>query len=594
MFTLDIKEFEFKKEAIHLLKDNLFVKSLWPVLYILTDDKRVYVGETTNAFNRMNQHLESPNKKGLKNIHLITSNIFNKSATLDIESKLISYMIADSKYKVINANAGVANHNYYQKYDLYKEVFDEIWNKLKVLKIVLKDKKTIENDNVFKYSPYKALSIEQKANILDILNAILKKNYSNIVINGGAGTGKSILAIYIMKLLKSDFSDIDESDYDSYDKKFINLTRKIQKEEPNIKLGLVIPMSSFRTTLKKVFKSIEGLSQEMVISPNDVSKQKYDLLIVDEAHRLKKRKNLTNYKAFDDACALLGLDKETTNELEWVKMQSQTLVLFYDKNQSIKPSDIDKNKFDFLFQSKKTKSLELKTQFRVKGGEDYISFVHDLLNCRLKKNSKVNFQEYDIKLFENISELISSIKEKEEEFGLSRLIAGFSWEWVSKKNPSLYDIDINGVKLKWNSTAVDWINDENKKFEVGCIHTTQGYDLNYAGIIFGNEISYDKKLNKIIIKKENYFDRNGKNSISDPEKLKEYIINIYSTMMFRGIKGTYIYACDKDLNEYLSAYIKKYYKSNTESYLPNTPKIYPNFKEINNQMILADSNKKKE
>ena len=90
--------------------------------------------------------------------------------------------------------------------------------------------------------------------------------------------------------------------------------------------------------------------------------------------------------------------------------------------------------------------------------------------------------------------------------------------------------------------------------EVGCIHTTQGYDLNYAGIILGNEISYDDEKNEIVILKENYKDPTGRQTNS-ADQLKTYIINIYKTMMLRGIKGTYLYACDPKLRDYLSKFI---------------------------------------
>lgn len=127
--------------------------------------------------------------------------------------------------------------------------------------------------------------------------------------------------------------------------------------------------------------------------------------------------------------------------------------------------------------------------------------------------------------------MIGQIKQREEEGGLSRLIAGYSWEWISSKNKDAYDIEIGDVKLKWNGTSNDWINSDGAVNEVGCIHTTQGYDLNYSGIIFGNEISYDKDKNEIVIYSENYFDKNGKQSIKDPEELKAFIINIYKTIL---------------------------------------------------------------
>ena len=139
---------------------------------------------------------------------------------------------------------------------------------------------------------------------------------------------------------------------------------------------------------------------------------------------------------------------------------------------------------------------------------------------------------------------------------MSRILAGYSWKWISKGSENKFDIVIGDVKLKWNSVSDDWINTENSVNEVGCIHTTQGYDLNYTGIIFGNEISYDKLKNEIIIQKDNYHDKTGKNSISDPNDLKTFIVNIYKTMMLRGIKGTYIYACNKELQDYFKSLIK--------------------------------------
>ena len=135
------------------------------------------------------------------------------------------------------------------------------------------------------------------------------------------------------------------------------------------------------------------------------------------------------------------------------------------------------------------------------------------------------------------------------------MIAGYSWPWVSNKERGKFDIEIENIKLKWNSTSSDWINAAGSATEVGCIHTTQGYDLNYAGIIFGREIGYDKTHGAIIIRPELYFDRNGKQSITDPEQLKRYILNIYKTIMLRGIRGTFVYACDPDFREYLAKHI---------------------------------------
>jgi len=108
------------------------------------------------------------------------------------------------------------------------------------------------------------------------------------------------------------------------------------------------------------------------------------------------------------------------------------------------------------------------------------------------------------------------------------------------------------------NTLNDWINSDGAINEVGCIHTTQGYDLNYSGVIFGNEISFNPETNEIIVKEENYFDKNGKQSIKDPKELKAFILNIYKTIMLRGIKGTYLYVCDPLLKAYFESFVPKY------------------------------------
>ena len=146
--------------------------------------------------------------------------------------------------------------------------------------------------------------------------------------------------------------------------------------------------------------------------------------------------------------------------------------------------------------------------------------------------------------------------DKDQEYGLCRMIAGYAWEWKSQKNPDQYDIVIGESKLKWNSEPKDWINSQNAIKEVGCIHTTQGYDINYAGVILGNEIVY--RDNKIQIVKEKYYDKNGKKTVTDENELKKYIINIYKTILTRGIRGTYIYICDEELRNYFKRYIKTF------------------------------------
>ena len=557
-----VNHYDFENSLFESFNTNHFAKDLWPLVYILSDGntKTAYVGETTDAYSRMSTHLKHNKKSKLTSVHLITSEKFNKSATLDIESNLIKYMSGDNVYKLLNGNLGLANHNYYQKKEVYWDIFNTIWNKLRSEGIAKHSIEHIDNSDLFKYSPYKSLTNEQSEGLFLILDSLATRKFKNTVVEGGAGTGKTILAIFLFKMLSKKLDDFSFKEFGAEEKAFINLVDKINREKKDLKMALVIPMSSFRTTLKKVFKNIKGLHPKMVIGPTEVSKEKFDLLVVDEAHRLRRRVNLTNYKSFDDGCKRLGLDKNTCSELDWVKLQAQNVVLFYDENQSIKPTDTPKSEFDAIKTSSHSNVLKLKSQFRVRGGNAYVEFVKSLLQNNTSYTSKqFKSKNYEFFLFDHIEEMVEEIKKRDVESGLSRLIAGFSWKWISKNNKELNDIKIGNTELMWNGTANDWINSENSVNEVGCIHTTQGYDLNYSGIIFGNEISYDPVNKEIIIVPDNYHDKNGKNTIKDSNVLRNYILNIYKTILLRGIRGTYVYVCDPLLREYLRSFIPNFH-----------------------------------
>ena len=548
----EIHKYNFNKGLSSEIENLNDVKNYWPLVYILSNGKikEAYIGETTDAQARMSSHLKHINKSKLTAVHLITSKKFNKSATLDIESNLIKYFSADGQYELMNANIGIANHNYYQKEELYEGVFYSIWNKLRSEGVVKHSLEYINNSDLFKYSPYKNLTREQINGLEIIIDNLLDGNFRDIIIEGGAGTGKTILAIFLFKLLNTDNKDFNFNEFGDEEDVFIEKVRLLKVKYPKPNMVLVVPMSSFRDTLKKVFRSIKGLSAKMVVGPSEVSKLEdgkfYDIILVDESHRLRRRVNLGAYfGAFDKAAIRLDMDKMICSELDWVLKKSRKSLLFYDENQSIKPSDTKKNDFDKLKANPSTNIIKLKSQFRVKGGNGYVDYIKELLNCNLKADEKYSSKDYEFLLFSSLEHMISKIKEKNDKHRLSRLVAGYSWPWISNKDKTKFDINIDGVSLKWNGTSKDWINSEGAIDEVGCIHTTQGYDLNYTGIIFGNEISYDKVNDEIIINSDEYYDKNGKQSIKSPLELKSFIINIYKTIMLRGIKGTYLYICDE-------------------------------------------------
>jgi len=553
---VEIAKFEFTEGGIEEIGQNNVYNQKWPIVYIIHNEAEAYVGETVDAKGRMANHFSNPDRSNLKHLKLIFDAEFNKSATLDIESFLIKYMASDGKYILQNGNMGLVSHDYFQK-EKYKIKFDELWDLLIAKNLAKNQLAQIDNSDLFKYSPYKTLTEDQFRTIAGVLTDIiagLNGNKSNIplIIEGGAGTGKTVLAIFLMKLLRT---EIKEEDYlEKLDDMSGNMDilKKLEqiKSKRTLEIGLVIPMTSLRKTIKQVFRFVSGLKPSMVLGPGDVAKKRYDVLIVDEAHRLSTR---GRYGIIAKTNRKLGLNEKTGTQLDWILKQSTFQVLFYDSGQSIKPADVKAERFDNLVG--KAKRYTLTSQLRVKD-KDYIGYVDTILESSCKQ--KKIFANYEFKLFEKIKDMVEEIKEKDEKYGLSRMIAGFGWEWKTQGGKPGYDFRIEDVDFRWNSTTEDWVNSPNAAKEVGCIHTTQGYDLNYAGVILGPEVSYDKQRHTIIVDRKKYFDRNGKpNAVYDKgdKQLLTYIKNIYRTLMSRGISGTYVYACDASLREYLKKWI---------------------------------------
>lgn len=517
----NIKTLKFTPSDLSELK-SLQHGMNWPAVYLIEDGKEIYIGQTWSVYNRSRQHIKNPDRAKLKNLHIISDDEYNISATLDIESALIQYLAADGVFTIQNANKGLSDHDYYDK-QKYQAKIELIWDELKSKSIAINDLVQIRNSDLFKYSPYKSLTPSQLAIADEIFNHIKKDFREPFVVLGGAGTGKTILAVYILKYLKD------------------------SEATKNLKIGLVVPMTSLRKTIKKVFRNVKGLSPNMVISPNAVVGADYDILLVDEAHRLHQRRSIVNYKTHDISNAKLGLGNEG-DELDWVLKSSKHQILFYDPNQHVRPSDIAIDKIPKLTST----FFQLPSQLRIQGGEDaehYVKFVYDLFD--LKKPKHTQFNNYDFSIYDDLSQMVVDIKIREREYTLARIISGYAWEWQSQKNPDVYDIVIGDVKLKWNSVTENWVYSKNAINEVGCIHTVQGYDLNYAGVIIGPELGYDLENKKFIIRREHYKDANGHRGIDDPKELERYILNIYKTLMLRGIKGTYVYIVDPGLREYL-------------------------------------------
>lgn len=586
-FNVQVRDFPFDESSQSKIEswkgNNREYGSNWPVVYLIhNDDKReAYIGETLNAGKRAAQHWQNKERKHLKTIHIMTDDTFNKSVILDLEAFLIKYMSADGKYTLQNGNAGLSNFDYYSRKE-YEDEFLKIWDKLKELNLVQKGITDIQNTDEYKYSPYKTLTKDQEqvlGTILYIINGYLKHGIkTSVLVEGGAGTGKTILAVYLLKLLSDLKAEVyDEEDSEEAISPEISELRSLIRDR-ELKVGIIIPQQALRVTLKRVFSKIHGMTDAKILTPMEAARAgkdaPFDLLICDEAHRLHRRAGLSQYASYDQTNKDLGLSKEAT-ELDWIIHCSKMQLLFYDSDQSVRPSDITPDTFQQILSHQSINRLKLSSQLRCLGGDDYIQYIHEVLSIDgfghpgIESSGPVlhesalplphgPFQDYTLRLYDDLDEMMDKINQLNDQYDLCCAVAGYGWEWVTKDKPKdtpLRDIQI-GRGYIWNRTNTDWINSDRLPYEIGCIHTVQGYDLNYVGVIFGPEIIYSKATGRIEVVKKNYHDRLGKAVGDDTEALRNYILNIYATLMTRGIHGAFVYVCDPDLREYLRLYLK--------------------------------------
>jgi DUF2075 family protein len=562
-----IERVPFNKGAIKIWAEADSRRGNWPVVYTIDNGTTIYIGETTNATVRMQQHLDSPAKQGLSHVRVIINDEFNKSVCLDLESHLIRYLAADVKYTVINGNHGISDADYFER-DRYRKDFDAIFAKLLEEGVLTRTIPDIVNSNLFKYSPYKALNTDQAVAVEEILEHLFRSwaesSQQSLVVQGDPGTGKTIVAIYLVKLLM-DIAQSDPEDALESDSLFADFFQPGYREVLGTpKIGLVIPQQSLRKTVQKVFSRTPGLDKTMVMSPFDLnSRDAFDLLIVDEAHRLGQRSNqpsaAQNKKFTENNLALFGDDDSRWTQLDWVQAASRHQLLLVDEAQSVKPGDLPLVAVQGLLREARSANalFHLTSQMRVAGGNDYIDFARKLIN--LEPTGSTDFGEYDFRFFDDFGKMREAILAKDAEVGLSRLVAGYAWPWASRNDKSAMDIEIDGIQMQWNQVPVDWINSANSVNEVGSIHTVQGYDLNYAGVIIGSDLGYDEATGKVVFNRDNYFDSKGKENnprlgvtYSD-EDLLEFVKNIYRVLLTRGIRGTYVHVVDAQLREKLVA-----------------------------------------
>ena len=578
---MEIREFAFSQTGLRSLREHSKGQN-WPVVYLINNDKpnksELYVGETTSAGGRFQQHLNNPERHNLDTIRFVFDDQFNKSAILDIEQTLIQMFMADQKFVLQNRNGGQScKHDYYQR-ALYQAKVDEIWNELNRSLLTNQDASTIRNSNLFKYSPFNTLTPEQEQVSQEILfNAIdclESRETGTSVLSGKAGTGKSIVLIHMMYTLMSamnvTYNDEDLTPDEQLELGVrISLSNKIRdyvKRHGNLKIAFVVPMTSIRKTFKAVFSASKGtgLKSNMIIGPQDVLNGDYDIVFVDESHRLARRKGITSFGSFDKACTKLGLDPMISTQLDMIQKKSKYSVLVYDGCQTVKAADLTPEQFQrsLDLRIRTVHRVSLQTQMRCEGGRTYVEYLDSVFQISQKEN--LQMENYDFKIWNDPNAMIEDIRTKERDITLCRVVAGYSWKWKSKKCKTIEeavrkrveDIDLAGQKYVWNMDNQEWILREGAVNEIGCVHTTQGYDLNYVAVILGYEIDYDDESGSLVIDRSKFFDSKVKNGVDD-DTLKQYIVNSYKVMMTRGIKGCYVYACNPRMQNYLKRFIAK-------------------------------------
>ena len=370
---------------------------------------------------------------------------------------------------------------------------------------------------------------EQKIAYSNIVKyALDAKDKTTIIVNGGPGTGKSVVAM--------------------------NAFVELLKHEKNIKF--IAPNASFRTTIIDMLTRNKKYSKKRVGalfsgSGNFYSSNynEFDVIIVDEAHRLKKK----------GAYMYSG-----NSQVEDMIHASKINVFFIDDMQRIRPDDegtVDKIKKTASIHKSNVIDIELKAQFRCAGAEGFINWV----THNLQIEETANFDgwdggDFDFKIIDNPHYLYEIIKQKNLEGYKARLLAGFAWQWTREQdgnsNAEVFDVDIHeyDFKMPWNSryNQYTWAIDNGKQNQIGCVHTSQGLEFDYVGVIIGNDLRYDLITRKIYSSYDDYFDTSGKKGLKyNNAELTMLIKNIYKVLLSRGMKGCYVFCRDKNLQEYL-------------------------------------------
>jgi DUF2075 family protein len=343
-----------------------------------------------------------------------------------------------------------------------------------------------------------------------------------IIINGGPGTGKSVISINALARLTG------------------------QRLNARYVTPNAAPRAVFESKLKKIFAKADLRSLFSGSgSFTETSAESFDTLIVDEAHRLKMKSGM--FKNLGE------------NQVKEIIKSAHTAVFFIDEAQKVTWSDVGEISMieeQAGLAGALIERLELTSQFRCGGSDDYMAWLDETLGVHAETANYFSLDKFDFQIFDSPVELHKTIKEKNKINNKSRVVAGYCWDWVSQKKPELSDITIDefGYKATWNLTSDggEWIISPKSVEEVGCIHTCQGLEVDYIGVIIGRDLvaidgvlktdpSARAKTDKSLA---GYKKELKEDPISAEIKADEIIRNTYRTLLSRGMKGCYVYFVD--------------------------------------------------
>ena len=523
------------------------------VIYIYRETtgktKKVYIGQTKTFLDRNKQHYsgneEKFNQANFSEVMVVFSEYFNRSALDDVEQQLIMYFIADSSQvnydkEIINQTGGNSVNEYRERELVASRVILPLWEQ--VLYPDWVNTKTIDalrSQELFKYSPIKKLTEEQQAIITDIM----EHESANYVINGDAGTGKTVLLTH--------------------------LVAKFLETNPNKRVAVVV-QPNWKDTAKSIF-DVYGLNNSNLFigTPTTFINQAeyFDTIIVDEAHKIP-RKHYNQQQSVNKVYEKKEFI-DCDSHLEIFQKLGHQIVLMYDVLQVIRPTNITRMQFREITKGYKQKYLT--TQFRIQGSnqknftsEDYINGIKYLLYKDTGLLEYTNFDKnFNRDVFRDKSEdayfgyftdrplhnLVNWVEEDRNFYPehVNRVLGGLveDWKQADGKNPEITHWHEGDLKLRWNSTQNNWIHSKDKDAEdqVGSVFAVQGIDLNKVGVLIGNDLQIDSQ-GRLYANPANFFNVKGKFKKAEyegnPEIQKEFtllVLNIYYVLLTRGVDG---------------------------------------------------------